>query len=90
MDLTPDRFYMYILDVKGGSLSTLYRTRGGASHLANTVDALGNTILDDVDNFVIPLLVITTTIWGDRDEALIYNWYRAVKKRYILILASQL
>ena len=63
MDFTPVRINMFILYVKGGSLSTLYITRDCASHLANTVDALGNNILDNVDDYVFPPLIISTTIW---------------------------
>jgi hypothetical protein len=66
---------MFILDVKGVSLSTLYTTRQCASHLANI---LGNNILDDVDDYVFPPPIISTKLWEKYDEALIYDWYGAV------------
>ena len=52
LDLYPVKINMYILDVKVGSLSTIYKTQHCASQLANIVDALGNNSLDDVDDYV--------------------------------------
>jgi hypothetical protein len=80
IDLNPIRINMFILDVRGNSLTTLYRTRHCASQLANAVNTLSNNLLDDVDDYVFPPPIISTTIWGKYDEALIYDWYGAIDK----------
>ena len=71
LDLNRVRINMYILDVKVGSLSTVYKIQQCASQLANTVEALGNKALDDVDDDVFPPPVISTILWGKHDEAFI-------------------
>ena len=80
LDLNPVRINMYILDFKGGSFPTVYRTKDGASLLAKTVEALGNKALDDVDDDVFPPSLISTTLWGKPDEAFIYDWYGSFEK----------
>ena len=80
LDLNPVRINMYILDFKGGSFPTVYRTKDGASVLANTVEALGNKALDDVDDDIFPPPIISTTLWGKPDEAFIYVWYGSFDK----------
>ena len=78
MDLTPVRINMFILNIRGNSLTTLYITRHFASQLANAVDTLSNNLLDDFDDYVFPPPIISTTIRGNNDEDLIYDWYGAI------------
>ena len=88
LDLNPVRINMYILDVKVGSLSTFYRTQHCASQLANIVDALGNNSLDDVDDYVFPPPVISTTLWGKMTRISFTIGMDQLTKHYVLILAS--
>ena len=87
-DLIPVRISMYILDVKVGSLSTVYRTQHCASQLANIVDALGNNYLDDVDDYVFPPPIISTTLWGKMMRLSFTTSMDQLTKHYVLILAS--
>ena len=80
MDSMPARISLFILDFKVGALSTLYRTQYCASQLANVVDALRDHTLDDVDDYVFPPPVISTTVWGKKDKAIVHNWTDAVDK----------
>ena len=69
---------LYILDIKVECLTMLYRSLQCASQSTKFVDVLKDKILDDVDDYVFPSLVISTAIWGSDDEALVYDWYGAI------------
>ncbi len=88
LDLNPIRINMCILDVKVGSFPTVYRTQDAASQLANTVEALGNKALDDVDDDVFPPPVISTILWGNMMKLSFTIGMDPLTKRYVLILAS--
>jgi hypothetical protein len=79
-DLVPIRIFMYILDVKFGSLDMIYRTRYGAAELANTVNSLREKVLDDIDDYSFPSSIVSNAIWGREDEAVIHHWNGIVDK----------
>jgi hypothetical protein len=58
-----------------------YRTRYGVAELANIVNSLREKLLDDVNDYSFPLLIVSTTIWEREDEAvIIHNWNGIVDK----------
>ena len=51
-DLILIRISMSILDVKFLSLNMTYKNRYGAAELANTVNSLRESVMDDVDDYI--------------------------------------
>jgi hypothetical protein len=69
-DLIP---ILYILGVKFKTLNMTYKTRYDAVKLADRVNYLRDKVLDDVDDYSFSPLIVSTTIWGRENEAVIHH-----------------